>query len=198
MACVACDKYGHMSLVGKWDHRNGSMLQKFLVEEYILGPDGVGNANITGVFIDDYWCYGEDCHDPVAGASEIDKHQQADMGLSDDEIKAISIAWRANMDAVHKNLLAHKAFAWDLFPNQHDAGCGAGPEVTKANCHAALARECTENEYSVNTGGSGLYRSQALYYGLTKGNLSAPSVGARLPDLAQDLVRTRQVSELFT
>ena len=42
-----------------WDHRNGSMLQDFLVNEYILGPDGVGNKNITGVFIDDYWCYGE-------------------------------------------------------------------------------------------------------------------------------------------
>ena len=40
-----------------WDHRNGSMLQDFLVNEYILGPDGVGNENVTGVFIDDYWCY---------------------------------------------------------------------------------------------------------------------------------------------
>ena len=36
----------------QWDHRNGSMLQKWLVDEYILGPDGVGNDNITGVFID--------------------------------------------------------------------------------------------------------------------------------------------------
>lgn len=167
------------------------MLQKWLVEEYILGPDGVGNENITGVFIDDYWCYGEDCHDPVQGASEIDKHQQADMGLSNEQIKAISIAWRANMDAVHKALLSHKAFAWDLFPNQHNAGCGAGPEITKANCHAALSSQCNGNETDSN---GGLYRNQALYYGLTKGDLSAPSIKHRLPDLAQDLVRFSRVS----
>ena len=105
------------------------------------------------------------------------------MGLSDDQIKAISIGWRANMEAVHKALLKHEAFAWDLFPNQHNAGCGAGPEITKANCHAMLSRECDDT--------SSLYRTQALYYGLTRGNLSAPTVGARLPDLAQDLVRTR-------
>ena len=49
-----------------------------------------------------YWCYGPGCHDPVPGASEIDKNQQADMGLTDAEIEAIAVAWRANMDAVHK------------------------------------------------------------------------------------------------
>ena len=36
-----------------FDHRNGSMLQTWLVDEYILGPNGVGNENITGVFIDE-------------------------------------------------------------------------------------------------------------------------------------------------
>jgi hypothetical protein len=29
------------------------MLQKWLVDEYILGPNGVGNENISGVFIDE-------------------------------------------------------------------------------------------------------------------------------------------------
>ena len=49
-----------------------------------------------------FWCFGSGCSDPVAGASEIDRYQQSDMGLSDAEIKDISIGWRANMDAVHK------------------------------------------------------------------------------------------------
>jgi hypothetical protein len=52
------------------------MLQEWLVQEYVLGVSGVGNANITGIFIDDYWCFGEECHDPVAGPSEIDKHSK--------------------------------------------------------------------------------------------------------------------------
>ena len=36
-----------------FDHRNGSMLRRWLVDEYILGPTGVGNDNISGVFIDE-------------------------------------------------------------------------------------------------------------------------------------------------
>ena len=43
-----------------FDHRNGTMLQQWLVQEYILSSDAVGNPNITGVFIDDYWCSGTD------------------------------------------------------------------------------------------------------------------------------------------
>ena len=46
---VACGEY-------IFDHRNGSMLQNWLVDEYIGGADGTGNKNISGVFIDDFWC----------------------------------------------------------------------------------------------------------------------------------------------
>ena len=46
------------------------------------------------------------------------------MGLTDADIEAISLGWRSNMDAVRTALLKNGAFAWDLFPNQHDAGCG--------------------------------------------------------------------------
>ena len=35
-----------------WDHRNGSMLQEFLLEHYIGGSTGVGNPAIDGLFID--------------------------------------------------------------------------------------------------------------------------------------------------
>ena len=37
------------------DHRNGAMLQKFLIEEYIGGQNGVDNSAIDGLFIDDGW-----------------------------------------------------------------------------------------------------------------------------------------------
>ena len=33
-----------------WDHRNAS-LRKWLVEEYLAGPKGIGNPAISGVFI---------------------------------------------------------------------------------------------------------------------------------------------------
>jgi hypothetical protein len=44
-----------------WDHRNGSMLRDFLIDEHILGPTGVGNGDISGLFIDDFWCSGPGC-----------------------------------------------------------------------------------------------------------------------------------------
>lgn len=109
-----------------------------------------------------YWCYGSDCHDPVPGASEIDKYQQSDMGLSDDDIQHIAVAWRASMDAVHKALLKNKAFAWDMFPNQKDAGCGSGPEISKSSCDAILSRECAGLPEPSTAQGLP-YRKQALY-----------------------------------
>ena len=35
-----------------WDHRNSS-LRDFLVNEFILGPNGLGNANVSGFYLDD-------------------------------------------------------------------------------------------------------------------------------------------------
>jgi hypothetical protein len=89
--------------------------------------------------------------------------------------------------AYARRLLKHKAFAWDLFPNQHDAGCGAGPEIANSSCDAILSRQCAGSSAEESAAAPLLYREQVLYYGLTKGNLAAPTVAARLPDLAQDL-----------
>ena len=38
-----------------FDHRNGSMLRDFLVNDFIGGPTGVDNPAVSGVNIDDYW-----------------------------------------------------------------------------------------------------------------------------------------------
>ena len=75
----------------------------------------------------------------------------------------------------------------DLFPNQHDAGCGAGPEIANSSCDAILSHQCAGSSAEESAAAPPLYREQVLYYGLTKGNLAAPTVAARLPDLAQDL-----------
>ena len=37
-----------------FDHRNGSMLREWLVDEYVMGKEnGAGNPNISGVFFDE-------------------------------------------------------------------------------------------------------------------------------------------------
>ena len=61
---------------------------------------------------------------------------------------------------------------------------GAGPAVTNTSCHAVLSSNCGASDAEP---ASPPLREQALYYGLTKGDLSAPTVAARLPDLEQDL-----------
>jgi hypothetical protein len=37
-----------------WDHRNGSMLQRFLIDEFVLNSKtGLGNHNVDGFYFDD-------------------------------------------------------------------------------------------------------------------------------------------------
>lgn len=37
-----------------WDHRNES-LRTFLIDTVIGGPDAMGNENVDGLFLDDFW-----------------------------------------------------------------------------------------------------------------------------------------------
>jgi hypothetical protein len=156
------------------------MLQEFLLGEYLSGPLGLGNENITGFFIDDYWCFGPSCHDPVPGPSEFDKYNQLDMGLTDADVQQISEGWRENMDAAHEMILKLGGFAWDLFPNQHNAGCSAGPAVVKTSCVDELRQYCRASPVPKPQSGP-------LYYGLTTGAKIA-GTPIPLPDFMQDLV----------
>ena len=77
-----CDVGGYIP-VGEYlfDHRNES-LRDWLVDEHIMGPNCLGQAQIDGLFIDDFWCSNlingtGNCNDPVSGASEIDFNQVA-------------------------------------------------------------------------------------------------------------------------
>ena len=36
-----------------YDHRNGSMLTKWLIDEYVGGPFGTGSPHVDGVFLDE-------------------------------------------------------------------------------------------------------------------------------------------------
>ena len=84
------------------------------------------------------------CGDPVQGATEIDKHQQADMGLSDEDIKALTIAWNETMAQVQTRILASGGYTWSLIPHQENAN--ASPTtVQKSNCAAQLKGACSES-----------------------------------------------------
>ena len=38
-----------------FDHRNGTMLREFLINELILGNTAIGHEAIDGLFLDDFW-----------------------------------------------------------------------------------------------------------------------------------------------
>jgi hypothetical protein len=40
-----------------WNHANGTMLRKWLIEEHALGPTGLGNPNISGGSVCCFWSF---------------------------------------------------------------------------------------------------------------------------------------------
>lgn len=132
-----------------WDHRNGTMLLDFLLNVHIAGPDGLGNPNIDGFFIDDFWCSNllnkerglGPCNDPVQGPTEVDANNQADMALSDEDIKELTLAWEDNMGAAQKKILELGGYTWSLIPGQSNAN--ASPLLlNKENCETLLKQAC--------------------------------------------------------
>ncbi len=75
-----------------WNWANSSLLD-FIVNDFLLGPTGVGNENITGLYLDDNiknytnpskGCKGDACdcdHGPFGGFTEINYYCTEDMGL---------------------------------------------------------------------------------------------------------------------
>jgi len=134
-----------------WDHRNGTMLRNFLLNEHIAGENGLGNPNIDGFFIDDFWCsdilnqergYGP-CNDPVQGPTEVDRFSQEDMGLSDDDIKNLTLGWEDNMGQAQQKILDLGKYTWSLIPGQ--ANANAYPVMLSANtCTSLLEAACSE------------------------------------------------------
>eukprot|EP01061_Rhynchopus_euleeides_P026720 TRINITY_DN43531_c0_g1_i1.p1 TRINITY_DN43531_c0_g1~~TRINITY_DN43531_c0_g1_i1.p1 ORF type:complete len:453 (+),score=152.80 TRINITY_DN43531_c0_g1_i1:179-1360(+) len=158
-----------------WDHRNGTMLRDFLINEVILGASSVGHPDIDGLFIDDFWCSSlvngsHACTDPVQGPSEVDSHNQADMGLSDNDVRDITEAFYVTMTAAQEAILKAKAYTWSLFPGQQNAN--AMPELnSKAKCAANMRSWC----------GSHPWEELPLMFGLNMGtNHTLPSLEADL------------------
>lgn len=135
-----------------WDHRNGSQLREWLISEHILGPDGIGSPAIDGLFIDDYWCSdlicdmdpsiaGCPCGDPVQGPTEVERHNQADMGLTDADILDLTRAWNQTMGQAQQAILDAGAYTWSLMHGQHNAN--AMPALlAKASCAQQLREAC--------------------------------------------------------
>ena len=109
-----------------WDHRNAS-LRSFIVNEFIAGPNGLGNSNVSGFFLDDGWSNMTDAiapwmpktgfcdHSPIGGPTEENWRCIDDMGLTQADTTAITDEWRITNDMVHQVLAGAGAFSWQQF-----------------------------------------------------------------------------------
>jgi hypothetical protein len=154
-----------------WDHRNLSV-RTFLVD-VLLGPSFLaadGGGLISGAFIDDFWCSNllngtGQCTDPVQGPTEIDRHSQADMGLSDEDIRDITLGWLDTMTRAQDALVKAGGYTWSLMANGGE-NADASPYMIKqgASCAAAIAAAC-------ETGSQ--WQAAPLLMGLTPSNGTA-------------------------
>ena len=111
-----------------YDHRNGSMLREWLVETVIGGPDAMGNENVSGLFLDDFWSNypfllpwsNGDCSTGAhGGASEEHGGCDEDTGLGAADVQAIAAGWRATLQASFEKIVALGGYSWQMlqFPD---------------------------------------------------------------------------------
>ena len=127
----------------------------------------------------DFWCSNlingtGACTDPVQGPTEIDRHSQADMDLSDDDIADITRGWLQTMTEAQAGIVAAGGYTWSLIPGQDNANASpvmVGPDA--ASCTSALRSACKPGAK---------WQSVPLLAGIHPGSDAAP-----LPYLTQDL-----------
>lgn len=140
-----------------FDHRNGSMLRSWIVEELFLSPNGIGSSFVDGFFMDDYWCSdvlceasenhlsGCPCADPVQGPTEVDRNFQTDTQLSDADIRDMTLAWNETMTAIETAILRRGGYTWWLMDGQENAN--ASPKMLSTNasqCISTMRAACAQ------------------------------------------------------
>ena len=111
-----------------WDHRNGSSLRTWLVNEFVLGhASGVGHASVDGLYLDDNWRDSQEVHqdwwpaegfcsgDPFGGPSEEYPNCTIDMGLTQDDTMLITQEFDETTSAVKAAVAAAGGFTWQNF-----------------------------------------------------------------------------------
>ena len=125
-----------------WDHRNAS-LRTYILNEVVLGLNGLQNENVSGVYFDDGWTdspaqvlpwepkEGFCDHSPIGGPTEENFYCTADMGLEQADTTAITAAYRETWGLVQQAVIGAGAFAWQYL-RQTTAPVGANESTCTA------------------------------------------------------------------
>ena len=91
---------------------HGQTFAEWYVEEYLLGPTGGSNENVSGFYFDDDWT--------GHGPSEMEGHAAADMGLDATALADLISAFTWLTAKARAALLARGLFAWNYFYNANE------------------------------------------------------------------------------
>eukprot|EP01048_Picozoa_sp_COSAG05_P008710 COSAG05_NODE_678_length_7984_cov_3.957134_3_plen_811_part_00 len=152
-----------------FDHRNES-LRRWLVDNFVLGPLGIGSDLVSGMYLDDGWTNGthssssaapghnnnnnpfnrkserawnasDFCsHSPIGGAEEMNYNCSVDMGLTQADTTAIKLGWMQTNQAAMDAM--HDAGGWDWHAFAQFTK-GAPPQGEA--CIKFFHRECASN-----------------------------------------------------
>ena len=164
-----------------WDHRNGSMLRNFLIDEFVLGPTGVANENIDGVFLDDGWTdkpekraswwpkEGYCSADSIGGPTEEYPNCTLDMGLTQADTTALTAEWSKTIAEVQRKIVEHNGFNWQMFATTTDL------MDTESACIDYFERECDSTRTDRRANAPWIYQ------------FTSPKSGKALPHVQDDL-----------
>lgn len=177
-----------------WDHRNES-LREWLVKEHVMGALGMGNPNISGFYFDDEWSRSghgwssikpprffnggrfnlSDCKN--SGPSEIEEHCLLDMGLSEQDAKDLTLAWRNTTVAALQAVHAAGGWVWQMFT---ESNVGEFATNESAACAKAYRAACTSTSP---------HQTHIVIHGLSLSNHHSPgSITDAEGDVAKFLV----------
>ncbi|CAE8730362.1 unnamed protein product [Polarella glacialis] len=139
---------------------NGQTLIEWYIEEYLFGPTGAGNPNISGFYFDDTWTTG--------GPSEMDGHAAEDMGLTAADLADLIAAFQWQQSHVYATILKRGKFTWNQFWNGSPEktawiDCPA-PMVAKKTCSADVRSLCNASSPA---------RTVAMVYSFSPGCMSS-------------------------
>ena len=135
---------------------NGQTLVRWFIDEYLFGPEGAGNANVSGFFFDDEF--------DANGPSEYEAHVNQDIGFDDAMLASTSAAYWAYMAQVYTEVLERHKFVWQQMwngptPTGVMSTCPA-PLVNKGSCASDLRALCSADSPA---------RSRVMMYAFTPG-----------------------------
>jgi hypothetical protein len=103
-------------------------LRDYIVSEVILGPTALGNANVSGFYLDDIWSNTTDpqlpwmpaigfcdTKSPFGGPTEENAYCYEDMMLTQENTTTLTNGWSALIADVTSAIIANGGWAWQLF-----------------------------------------------------------------------------------